>query len=103
MEKEAWEETLKKVELKRFLTIRPYPIFLNKVKPIDIVDKIKIPILFIAGKKDPTVHPWHTKELYNKAICKKEYKEYETGSHAEDLFLHFEDDFTKLCLNWLIN
>lgn len=98
--KEAWGETFKKFELKRFLSIRPYPIILDKIKPIDIIEKIKIPTLFIAGEKDPTVHPWHTKELYYRAICKKEYKEYKTGCHAEDLFLHFEDDFTKLCINW---
>ena len=101
--KEAWGETFKKFELDRFASIRPYPIPLKKIKPTDIVDKIKVPILFIAGEKDPTVHLWHTKELYDKAICKKEYKEYKNGCHAEDLFLHFEDDFTKLCLDWLMN
>ena len=101
--KEAWGETFKKFELDRFASIRPYPIPLQKIKPTDIVDKIKVPILFIAGEKDPTVHLWHTKELYDKAICKKEYKEYKNGCHAEDLFLHFEDDFTKLCLDWLMN
>ncbi len=101
--KEAWGETFKKFELDRFVSIRPYPVPLDKIKPIDIVDKIKVPTLFIAGEKDPTVHPWHTKELYEKAFCKKKYKEYKNGCHAEDLFLHFEDDFTKLCLDWLIN
>ena len=101
--KEAWGETFKKFELNRFASIRPYPIPLCKTKPIDIVDKIKASTLFIAGEKDPTVHSWHTKELYDKAICKKEYKEYKNGCHAEDLFLHFEKNFTTLCLNWLMN
>jgi len=101
--KEAWRETFKKFEITRFASIRPYPIPLNKVKPIDIIDKITAPTLFIAGEKDPTVHPWHTKELFNKAACKKEYKEYPNGCHAEDLFLHFKDDFSKLSLEWLIN
>ena len=99
--KEAWFETFKKFEASRFLSIRPYPLPLNKIKPIDIVDKIKAPTLFISGEKDPTVHPWHTRMLYDKALCKKEYKEYSNGYHAEDLFLHFEDDFTKLCIDWL--
>lgn len=98
--KEAWGETFKKFEFDRFASIRPYPVPLDKIKPIDIVDKIRVPILFISGEKDPTVHSWHTKELYEKAICKKEYKEYSNGCHAEDLFLHFEDDFTDLCINW---
>lgn len=99
--KEAWGETFKKFELDRFASIRPYPIPLKKVKPLDIVDKIKAPTLFIAGEKDPTVCPWHTKELYQKAVCPKKYKEYKNGCHAEDLFLHFADNFSKLCLEWL--
>ena len=101
--KEAWGETFQKFELDRFASIRPYPIFLEKTKPIDIVDKIKVPTLFVAGEKDPTVHAWHTKQLYDKAVCPKKYKEYKNGCHAEDLFLHFEDDFTTLCQDWLKN
>lgn len=100
--KEAWGETFKKFELDRFASIRPYPIPLKKINPIDVVGKIKVPTLFIAGEKDPTVHPWHTKELYEKATCPKEYKEYKNGCHAEDLFLHYREDFSKLCTEWLL-
>lgn len=100
--KEAWGETFKKFELDRFASIRPYPIPLKKINPIDVVGKIKVPTLFIAGEKDPTVHPWHTKNLYEKATCPKEYKEYKDGCHAEDLFLHYEEDFSKLCTDWLL-
>ena len=99
--KEAWGETFKKFELDRFLSIRPYPILLDKIKPIDVVDKISVPTLFIAGENDPTVHPWHTEELYKKAVCEKDYKLFKNGCHAEDLFLHFEDEFSQLCLDWL--
>ena len=99
--KEAWGETFKKFELGRFLSIRPNPVPQKKIKPIDIIEKLKSPTLFIAGEKDPTVHAWHTKQLYDKAICPKEYREYKNGCHAEDLFLHFEDDFSTLCLDWL--
>lgn len=99
--KEAWGETFKKFELDRFASVRPYPIPLDKIKPIDIVKDIKVPTLFISGEKDPTVHAWHTEKLYNEAVCEKQYKMYENGCHAEDLFLHFEKDFTDLCLNWL--
>ncbi len=100
--KTAWGETFKKFELKRFASIRPYLLPLRKIKPVDIVDRIKAPTLFIAGEKDPTVHVWHTKTLYEKAVCEKAYKEYKDGYHAEDLFLHFEDDFAKLCIEWLM-
>ena len=101
--KEAWGETFRKFELTRFLSIRPSAIIRKKIKPIDVVDKIKCPVLFVAGEKDPTVHPWHTKALYDKALCQKEYKEYENGCHAEDLFLHFEKDFSDLTHNFLKN
>ena len=99
--KEAWVETFKKFELTRFLSVRPYPIPIKKIKPIDIVGKIKAPTLFLAGENDPTVFAWHTKCLYDNAICDKKYYEFPNGRHAEDLFLHFEDEFEKLCLEWL--
>ena len=86
--KEAWLETFKKFELKRFLSIRPSIIPHKKEKPIDYIDKINIPVLFITGKKDPTVYFWHTEELYKKAKCKKELFIYEKRIHAEDLFLY---------------
>lgn len=101
--KEAWGETFRKFELNRFLSIRPYPVPLKKIKPIEIVRNIKCPTLFLAGEKDPTVHSWHTKTLYEKADCKKDYILFEGGCHAEDLYLHFEDKFTKVCLDWLKN
>lgn len=101
--KEAWGETFKKFEFDRFASIRPYPLPLKKTKPIDIVEKINCPTLFIAGEKDPTVHAWHTEELYKKAKCIKQYKMFENGYHAEDLFLHFEKEFCELCINWLIS
>jgi len=101
--KAAWGETFKKFELDRFASIRPYPIPLKKVKPVDIIDKITCPTLFIAGEKDPTVHYWHTENLYKKAVCAKRYKLFKGGFHAEDLYLHFEKEFCKLCTDWLTN
>lgn len=101
--KEAWGETFKKFELSRFLSIRPSIVIRKKIKPIDVVKNITVPTLFVAGEKDPTVHPWHTKALYDKAVCEKQYKLYENGCHAEDLFLHFKDDFSSLTHNFLNN
>lgn len=99
--KEAWMETFKKFELSRFLSIRPSIIPQKKIKPIDMVSKIKAPTLFIAGKKDPTVCYWHTEVLFKKALCEKEFKLYDDGIHAEDLFLYHKADFVKTCTNWL--
>lgn len=101
--KEAWGETFKKFELDRFMSIRPDVIPHKKIKPIDKIKEVTAPTLFIAGKKDPTVYAWHTEELYNQAVCRKEFKLYEDGCHAEDLYLHYKDDFAKRCISWLKN
>ncbi len=99
--KNAWLPTLQKFELVRWLSIRPCLPIHKKIKPIDIIRNVKCPILFIAGKKDVTVYPWHTKLLFDKAICEKEYILFEDGKHAEDLFLEDEPKFLKICNNWL--
>lgn len=99
--KEAWFETFKKFELKRFLSIRPSVVIHRKTKPCDVIDKIGTPLLFIAGKKDPTVHFWHCEELFKKARCKKRFVLYENGLHAEDIFLHAGNDFMRTCFCWL--
>ncbi len=99
--KEAWWETLKKFELDRFLSLRMNLILQEKIKPIDIIENISAPTLFIAGKKDPTVYSWHTELLYEKAICPKKFKLFENGFHAEDLFLYYKDEFKNICCDWL--
>lgn len=101
--KEAWAETFKKFELSRFLSIRPDVIPHKKEKPIDYIKQVNCPILFLAGEKDPTVHFWHTEHLFNEACGEKKYKCYENGCHAEDLFLHFKDEFKDACLNFLFS
>jgi pimeloyl-ACP methyl ester carboxylesterase len=99
--KEAWMETFRKFELGRFLSVRPSVILHKKIKPGEIIKQVTAPTLFIAGEKDPTVYPWHTEKLYNEAVCKKDYKLFQGGCHAEDLFLHFPELFGKYCLDWL--
>ena len=104
--KEAWVSTLKKCELKRWFSIRPSLRGLfskDKPAPKDIIDKIKAPILFIAGEKDPTVGCWHTEELYKSANTKKQLEKDKKGAHAEDLFLENKKYFVNLCKNWLQN
>ena len=101
--KEAWLPTLQKCELKRWCSVRPSLLSLvihSKIKPIDIIKYIKAPALFIAGKKDPTVHPWHTEKLYKEAVCEKRF-ELLDGIHAEDLYLESPEYFVKICLDWL--
>lgn len=101
--KEAWIPTFQKFELERWCSIRPALPIGKKIKPIDIVKKIKAPTLFIAGEKDPTVCCWHTKELYENATCEKRYELFENCYHAEDLFLQNKEKFVKLCVEWLFS
>ena len=101
--KEAWLPTFKKCELKRWLSIRPGMLYGKKIKPIDIVDNIKAPTLFIAGGKDPIVCSWHTKTLFDKATCTKNYKLFENCCHAEDLFIQDKKNFIKVCTEWLFD
>ncbi len=99
---DAWIPTLfQKFEPLRWLTIRPGNPFLPKTKPIESVKKLKCPTLFIAGEKDPTVLPWHTKQLYDSAICNKKYKLFENTRHAEDLYHDYPREFVGICIDWL--
>ncbi len=98
--KEAWLPTLRKCELNRWFSIRPGLLNGKKIRPIDIIDSIKIPTLFIAGEKDPTVCFWHTKALYEKAVCMKKYQLFENCAHAEDLFIEDREKFIKICFDW---
>lgn len=98
---EAWIPTFQKCEMKRWLSIRPSLFICKKIKPIDIIEKVKCPTLFLAGEKDPTVFAWHTEALYKKAICEKGYELFHDCCHAEDLFIQDREKFIKLCTDWL--
>ncbi len=99
--KEAWIPTLQKFELNRWLSIRPSLIIRKKIKPIEIVESIKCPTLFLAGQKDPTVESWHTEALFKKAVCQKRYELFENCCHAEDLFIQNRKKFIEICSEWL--
>lgn len=97
----AWIPTFKKFEPKRWFSIRPSLVIGEKIKPADVVDRIEVPTLFVAGRRDVTVCPWHTEFLYKKALCEKKFIIFENGIHAEDLFLAEPEAFVNLCLDWL--
>ena len=99
--KDAWSHSLRKFEFIRWITVRPSIVIGKKIRPIDIVDKVEPPTLFVAGKKDVTIHSWHTKSLYDKARCKKHFELFEECCHAEDLFYQERERFIELCTNWL--
>jgi pimeloyl-ACP methyl ester carboxylesterase len=100
--KEAWSHSFRKFEFIRWITVRPRLIIGKKIRPIDIVDKIEVPTLFIAGKLDPTVHAWHTKSLYRVAKCEKSFELFKNCCHAEDLFFQERERFIDVCTQWLL-
>jgi len=99
--KEAWSHSLRKFEFIRWVTVRPSLVIGKKIRPIDIVGKIEVPTLFVAGKKDVTVRAWHTKTLYRVAKCEKRFELFENCCHAEDLFFQKREKFVKVCTDWL--
>lgn len=90
----------KKYEFRRWITIRPSPIIQKKIRPIDIVEKISIPTLFIAGDLDTITQPDDTKSLYHKAKCKKEFKLFKNCNHAEDILCQDGEKLITTCSNW---
>lgn len=101
--KEAWWHSFRKFEFIRWVTVRPSLIIGKKIRPIDIVDKIEVPTLFIAGKKDVTVRAWHSLSLFRKAKCQKHFELFEDCCHAEDLFYQERERFIRVCTNWLLD
>lgn len=65
--------------------IRPGPFWLKKDRPIDVVDKIQSPILFLHGAADWIIKPWHAQALYEKTKAKKKLVTIQNGPHAEYL------------------
>jgi len=67
-----------------------------------VIQKIEsAPILFMTGGNDPTVHPWHSQELYDKAREKKALTVFHDNFHAEDLYISSRERFINTCNSWL--
>lgn len=56
---------------------------LNLVSPIDVVDKIEKPVLFIHSLQDDFILPTMTEELFKKKIGPKTLKLFDIGVHAK--------------------
>ncbi len=99
--KEAFIPSMKKFELWRSFSVRPGNILLKKINPIDVINEIKCaPVLFITGENDPTIHPWHSKRLYEKAQEKKSLSIFQDCFHAEDLYIKSQERFMNICNSW---
>ena len=100
-EKDMWEDLRLNFGVKgRGKGIRPGNHFLEKIRPIDIVDKISpMPVLFLHGEKDWLIKPNHSQRLFEKANNPKALTIIKDGGHAERMFDVFPDQFMKICLD----
>ncbi len=98
---EAFISSFKKFNFKESRNVRPGNIFLEKINPVDVIMNISpIPVLFLAGSKDPTVYSWHTESLFKKSGNPKSLEIFEGGFHAEDLYLNSRIRFMNTCNDW---
>lgn len=79
---------------------RPGPFWFKKTKPIDNVDKIKIPIFFLHGSRDWVTKPWHSQKLYEKAQSKKKLVVIKNGPHAEYLLRDNHQEVMREIRSW---
>lgn len=100
--KDFIKNPFKKYELRICAKLRSSPIIQKKIKPIDIVDRIKVPTLFIVGDSDTIVPPDDTKSLFYKAKCEKKFELFENCHHAEDLLYQEKEKFISICKEWLL-
>jgi pimeloyl-ACP methyl ester carboxylesterase len=100
-EKDMWEDLKLNLGIKgRGKGVRPGSPSLQKIRPIDIVDKISpTPVLFIHGEKDWLVKLSHSQLLFDGAKNPKALTIIKDGGHAERMFDVFPDQFMKICLD----
>lgn len=100
--KEAYIPTLRKFEFNTWTSIIPGELWLDKIKPVDVIDKISsTPVLMIAGIKDPTIKVWHTQKLFEHAKEPKKIIIFGDSIHAEDIYIKDKKRFINLCTKWI--
>lgn len=80
--------------------VRPGPFWLDKVRPIDSINKLKVPVMYVHGTKDWLIKPWHSQALYDNTPTHKKMAVIEGGPHAEYLLLKHDGEFIALVKNW---
>ncbi len=83
--------------------VRPGPFWLNKPKPIALINKIKIPILYVHGDKDWVVRYKHSQELHAKTGPGKAISIIAGGPHAEYLIRKNRLQTFVLIKEWFAN
>lgn len=70
----------------KYKGVRPGPFWQAKIRPIDSIDKVSCPVLYIHGDKDWVIGSHHSVKLFEKTQAKKKIAIIKNGSHAEYLF-----------------
>ncbi len=81
--------------------VRPGPFWLKKERPIEVVDQITCPILFLHGEADWVIRPWHSQALFDKARSPKEIAILKNGPHAEYLVRKNKSETVGHIRDWL--
>ncbi|MEK4485318.1 alpha/beta hydrolase [Psychrobacillus sp. FSL H8-0484] len=74
---------------------------LNLVSPIDVVDNIEKPVLFIHSLQDDFILPKMTKDLYEKKNGPKKLKMFEIGEHAKS-FNENSEEYEQVVADFLL-
>ncbi len=81
--------------------VRVGEFWLKKIKPVEAVKKIKLPVLYIHGDNDWVIKPTHSRALFkNTAAVKKELIIVKDGSHAEYLVRDYPEAMTGYIKTW---
>lgn len=81
--------------------VRPGPLWLSKDKPIDSIEKVTCPTLFIHGDIDWVIRHRHSLALYEKARCEKKIVIIREGPHAEYLIQRKRAEILNPIKEWL--
>lgn len=79
------------------------PFWLAKKKPIESIPGITIPVMFIHGRRDWVIRPWHSEALYQKTESTKKIFFINNGSHAEYLMRDHPGEFTLEVKRWFFD
>jgi len=81
--------------------VRPGPFWHPKIQPMDIVEKLSVPVCYIHGDADWTIKPWHAQVLYERTPTRKHLRILEGGPHAEYLMRKHKQQFVGEIKVWL--
>jgi len=80
--------------------VRPGPFWMKKDKPIELIDKVKCPVMILHGEADWLIKPWHAQALYDRATAHKKLAIIPNGPHAEYLVRKNKDETVAAIRSW---